>query len=372
MKKPKSKMGQVDFIMFITIMLLVSIGVIMVYSASSYSSFFSKTYNYDSMFFLKKQLMWSIVGTFAMIFTIKTDYHKLKKLTPLILIVTTILLIVVLFSTPVKGARRWINLGFASIQPSEIAKYAVVVALAKLIEERGEKIKSFWGGIVFFLCFSGFFAGMVLLEKNLSIASVIMIVTVIILFSSGSKMSHLVFIGSFLVAGGVAATILEPYRMKRLMSFRNPWADPMDTGYQLIQSLLALGSGGVFGVGLGKSRQKCFYIPEPHNDFIFAVIGEELGLIGCVFIISLYLILIWRGIRASLKAKDVYGSVLAIGITSVVAVQAIINIAVVSGSMPVTGVPLPFISYGGSSLVFNMISMGILLNITRQIEEKGK
>lgn len=372
MNKPKSRMGQVDFIMFITIMFLVAIGVIMVYSASSYSSFFSKAYNYDSMFFLKKQLMWAIVGTFIMITSTKIDYHYFKKITPIILIVTIILLILVLFSTPIKGARRWINLGFATIQPSEIAKYAVVIALAKIIEQRGEKIKSFFSGVLPYLCFSGFFAGMVLLEKNLSIASVIMIVTIIILFSSGAKTSHIILIGTFLFAGGVAATILEPYRMRRLMSFRNPWADPMDTGYQLIQSLLALGSGGVFGVGIGKSRQKCFYIPEPHNDFIFSVIGEELGLIGCVFIISLYLIFIWRGIRTSLRAKDIYGSVLAIGITSVIAIQAIINIAVVSGAMPVTGVPLPFISYGGSSLTFTMFSMGILLNITRQIEKKGK
>ncbi|MFX0548902.1 stage V sporulation protein E [Hathewaya histolytica] len=372
MKKPKSKMGQIDFIMFIAIMLLVSIGVIMVYSASSYSSFFSKKYNYDSMFFLKKQLVNVSLGTIAMIFAIKVDYHRFKKYTPILIFGTLILLVLVLFSKPVNGATRWINLGFVTIQPSEIAKYVVVIALAKSIEQRGEKIKSFWGGVIPYLCFSALFAGLVLLENNLSIASVIMIVTVIILFSSGAKMSHLYFIASGLFAGVAAATIFKPYRLKRLMSFRNPWADPRGDGYQLIQSLLALGSGGLFGVGLGKSRQKAFYIPEPHNDFIFAIIGEELGFIGCALIIFIYMIFIWRGIRASLKAKDIYGTVLAMGITSVVAVQAIVNIAVVSGSMPVTGVPLPFISYGGSSLIFNMFSMGILLNVTRQIEEKSK
>lgn len=370
MKKARAKMGQIDFIMFITVMLLVVIGVVMVYSASSYYSFFSKKYNYDSMFFLKKQLMWAILGSTFMIFAIKIDYHKLKKYTPIMIIATIGLLIAVLFSKEVNGARRWINLGFATIQPSEIAKYIVVLILAKMIEEKGEKMKTFWSGVIPCLCIAGFFSGMVLLQKNLSIASVIMIVSLIILFASGSKMSHLLMITVPLFLAGVAATVFEPYRLKRLMSFRNPWADPKETGYQLIQSLLALGSGGIFGMGLGKSRQKCFYIPEPHNDFIFSVIGEELGLIGCVLIIFLYLVFIWRGIRTALRAKDIYGTVLAVGITSVVAIQAIINIAVVSGSMPVTGVPLPFISYGGSSLIFNMFAMGILLNITRQTENK--
>ena len=169
---------------------------------------------------------------------------------------------------------------------------------------------------------------------------------------------------------GVVFTLTQPYRVQRLMSFRNPWADSQDTGYQLVQSLLALGSGGITGVGLGKSRQKCYYIPEPHNDFIFAIIGEELGFIGCTLVILLFLVLIWRGIRIAVKAKDTYGTILAVGITSVIAIQAVINIAVVTGSMPVTGVPLPFISYGGSSLLFNLIAMGILLNISRQCETK--
>lgn len=370
MNKPKSKMGQIDFVMFITIMMLVTVGVVMVYSASSYVAFFSKKYGYDSMFFLKKQLMWSVIGTICMLFAIKMDYHKFKKITFIGAIATIILLIIVLFSPAVNGATRWINLGFATIQPSEIAKYMVVLILAKSIDRKGEEIKGFWGGTFYHICLAGVFSGLVLLEHNLSIASVIIIVSLVMLFCSGAKKAH---VNVFLLLGIVAAslaTITMPYRLKRLISFTNPWADPLKDGYQLIQSLLALGSGGIFGVGLGQSRQKCFYIPEPHNDFIFSVIGEELGLIGCLFIIILYLIFLWRGIRAALNAKDTYGTALAIGITSVVAVQAIINIAVVSGSMPVTGVPLPFISYGGSSLIFNMFAMGILLNITRQLEVK--
>jgi cell division protein FtsW len=215
---------------------------------------------------------------------------------------------------------------------------------------------------------SGFYAGMVFLEKNLSIAAVIMIVTLIVLYVAGAKTSHMLGLIGLVALAGVAGILFEPYRLARFVSFLDPWKDPKGKGYQLIQSLLALGSGGIWGVGLGKSRQKCYYIPEPHNDFIFSIIGEELGLIGCTLIVLLFIVFIWRGIVTAVRAKDTYGTLLATGITSVIAMQAIINIAVVTGSMPVTGVPLPFISYGGSSLVFNLVATGVLLNISRQKE----
>ncbi|KYH35655.1 lipid II flippase FtsW [Clostridium tepidiprofundi DSM 19306] len=370
MKRPKVKMGQIDFTLFAIVMLLVSVGVVMVYSASSYSAFFNPNYN-DSMYFLKKQLMWTLLGTIAMIIAIRVDYHKYRKYTNLMMIITFALLVIVLFSKPINGARRWIDLKVVTLQPSELAKYMVVLILARSIDNKGELINSFSKGIIPNLFIGSVFAGMILLEKNLSIASVVMIVTLAMLFAAGAKWRHVIFTLLLMFAAGVGFTLIEPYRMKRLMSFRNPWADPLDTGYQLIQSLYALGSGGILGVGLGKSRQKCYYIPEPHNDFIFSIIAEELGLIGCIFVITLYIIFIWRGILVSLRAKDVYGSILAIGITSIIAIQAVINIAVVSGSMPVTGVPLPFISYGGSSLIFNMFAMGILLNISRQTRNKS-
>lgn len=362
MNKPKIKMKKVDFVLFTSIMLLVAFGVALVGSASYNSALFIKK---DGYYFLKRQLLWSIIGTFAMVMFLNTDYHKFKKKTGVIMIVTIVCLLGVFAFPAVNNAKRWIRLGPLSIQPSEIAKYTVVLYMGKTIEKKGEKIKDFWYGVLPFLLVSGFYAGLVLKEKNLSIASVIMIVTIIILFSSGAKMYHLILLGLLLVLGGIVFTITEPYRMLRLMSFRNPWADPKRTGYQLIQSLLSLGSGGVLGVGFTKSRQKNF-MPEPHNDFIFSVIGEELGLIGCIVLMALFITLIYRGIKAAVNAKDIYGTVLAIGITSVIGVQAIINIAVASGAMPVTGVPLPFISYGGTSLVFNMIAMGILLNISRQ------
>lgn len=366
MKKLQNKnMKSIDFLLFSVIMLLVAIGVVMVYSASSYSAFYK---NKDSMYFLKRQGLWAILGLVAMFYTIRMDYHRLKKYTKILIIITVILLLVVFAFPETNGARRWIRLGPASFQPSEIAKYVVVIYLAKSMESKGQKISTFAYGVVPYLLVGGFFAGLVFVEKNLSIATVIMMVTFIMLYIAGAKFSHLVGVVVPVIFAGVAAILLEPFRLKRLMTFRNPWVDPKGTGYQLIQSFLALGSGGIWGVGLGQSRQKCYYIPEPHNDFIFAVVGEELGLIGCTFVIFLFIIFIWRGIVTSVKAKDTFGTLLAIGITSVIAVQAIINIAVVTGSIPVTGVPLPFISYGGSSLVLNMTAMGILLNISRQKE----
>lgn len=365
MKKSNVKMDSIDFILFLSISLLVAIGIVMVFSASSYSAFFDPKIK-DSMFYLKRQGISAVIGACAMFFMIRYDYHKLKKFTLPIMIVTFILLIVVFFMPETNGARRWIPLPVFNLQPSEIAKYVIILYMAKSLEIKGEKIKSFTYGILPYLIVSGIFAVVILLEPNLSIATVIMLVTLIILFTAGAEWSH--FIG--LIAGvgvlGVVGILIEPFRIKRVLNFLDPWKDPKNAGYQLIQSLLALGSGGITGVTLGKSRQKAYYIPEPHTDFIFAIIGEELGLIGCTLIIILFLVLIWRGIRTAIRAKDTYGTLLAVGITSVIAVQAIINIAVVTGSMPVTGVPLPFISYGGSALLFNLMAMGILLNISRQ------
>lgn len=368
MKKSKAKMGQIDFVLFAIIMLLVAIGVVMVYSASSYYAAFKVN---DPEYYLKKQALWACVGTVFMFAAIKIDYHIIKKYTGIIMVITVILLLAVFGFSGINGAKRWIPLGFSSIQPSEIAKYAIVLYMAKSLEIKGEKVKEFFKGVLPYLLVSGFYAGLILLEPNLSIATVIMIVTVIILFAVGARFFHLFAIGATLVAAVGVLTITASYRMARLLNFMNPFEHSQDEGYQLVQSLLALGSGGVTGSGIGQSRQKCLYIPEPHTDFIFAIIGEELGLIGGAFIILLFVIFVWRGIKTAVTAKDMYGTILAIGITAVIAVQAIINIAVVTGSMPVTGVPLPFISYGGSALVFNMFAMGILLNVSRQTVNKN-
>lgn len=361
-------MGQIDFVLFATVMVLVAIGVVMVYSASSYTSAFKLN---DPEYYLKKQLLWAFIGSVFMVTAIKIDYHIIKKYTGIIMVITALLLLIVLAFPAINGAKRWIPLGFAAIQPSEIAKYAIVLYMAKSLDLKGEKVKEFFYGICPYLLVSAFYAGLILLEPNLSIASVIMIVTVIILFAVGARFIHMFAIGSALVAAVGVLTITASYRLKRLMNFMDPFADSQGEGYQLVQSLLALGSGGVTGAGIGQSRQKCLYIPEPWTDFIFPIICEELGLIGGGFIILLFIIFVWRGIKTAVTAKDMYGNILAIGITSVISVQAIINIAVVTGSMPVTGVPLPFISYGGSALVFNMFAVGILLNVSRQSTNKN-
>lgn len=367
MKKPKMKLGDVDFLLFAVIITLVTVGVVMVYSASSYFAAFKEN---NAEFFLWKQLRWAGLGLVGMMITLNIDYHKYKKYTGILIIFTFIALCLVFLFEPVKGAQRWIRLGPLSFQPSEIAKYAVVLFVAKNISDNPQNIKKFWKGVIPNLFFAGFIAGMILLEKNLSIATVTMVVSLIMLFVAGTKITHMGGLIGAVGALGATFILVEPYRMRRLLSFTNPWNDSQGDGYQLVQSLLALGSGGLTGVGIGQSRQKCFYIPEPHNDFIFSVIGEELGFIGCAFVIVLFLLFLWRGVIAASKSKDMYGSLLATGITSVVVIQSIINIAVVTGSMPVTGVPLPFISYGGSSLVINMVFMGILLNITRQNNKK--
>ncbi len=364
--KIKGKQGQVDIILISTIMLLLAIGIVMVYSASSYSALYKEK---DSMIYLKKQIMWAVLGTAGMIFSMSIDYNKIRKYTGVLMIVSVPLLLIPFLFEDINGAYRWIPLGPASFQPSELVKYVVVLYLANSIANKGERIKSFLYGVVPALMISGLYAGLILLEKNLSIAAVIMMTTIVLLFVGGAKNSQLFTLIPAVGAAGVYFALSEEYRRNRVLSFLDPFADAAGKGYQVIQSWYALGSGGLIGLGLGNSRQKAFYMPEPHTDFIFSIIGEELGLIGCLFVILLFLIFVWRGISIAYKARDTFATLLAVGITSIIAIQAIINIAVVTGSMPVTGVPLPFISYGGSSLLLNMIAMGVLLNVSRHKEK---
>lgn len=368
MKKKKTtkkrNINQLDYGLLYTIVILLAIGVVMVYSASSY--FAMVNYN-DSTAFFKKQALFAIVGFIAMIFISRCDYHKLKKLTGPLLVITPILLVAVYAFPETKGAQRWIKLGPLSFQPSELAKYAVVIILAHMITNKGERIKEFWKGIVPCFVIGGGFAALILAQKNLSIAAVTGFVTFIMVFVAGARKIFMFgVITPLILFAGSFFTLFEDYRRRRLLNFINPWKDPAGDGYQLIQSFYALGAGGVTGLGIGQSRQKTLYMPEPHNDFIFSIIGEELGLIGCTVVIILFVIFVYRGIKIAMNAKDEYGTLLAVGITSIIGLQAIINIAVVTGSMPVTGVPLPFISYGGTALVFNLMAMGILLNISRQ------
>ena len=372
--KKDSNIGPVNLYILYSILALVAIGIIMVFSASYYDALYKHK---NVFFFLKKELTWAPIGLIALGVMTIIDYHQWKKITkPAYFITILALVAVLLVGENINGATRWLKIAGISFQPSELAKYVIVFFLAMMIDKYGGISKS-WKAPLIYLITAAIFSVLVYLENNLSIASIIMFVAFIMVFVSGMSFKQtLALIG----IGGVAGTLgifTSDYRTERFISFLDPWKYANDEGYQLVHSLYAIGSGGLFGVGLGNSKQKALYMPEPHNDFIFAIIGEELGLIGCIAVIIIFVVLIVSGVKVAARAKDRYGKLLATGIISVIAVQAIINIAVVTGSMPVTGVPLPFISYGGTSLVFNLAAMGVLLNISRQckspkdeIEEK--
>ena len=364
--RPKSP----DFVIFFTVMALLALGVVMVYSSSAVAA----NVNFgDSYYFLKRQLVWATLGLIAMLFTMSLDYHAWRKLAKPVMIGTIILLILVLIpglGKVVNGARRWLGFGSIYLQPSEIAKLSMVLFCTDSLARHQDKITSFIKGLAPQLLMLLLIFGLILKEPDLGTALAIGGTVFVLLFTAGAKISHLASLGLAGVAGIVVAIIVEPYRLRRLFAFSDPWADPLDSGYHIIQSLYAIGSGGLFGVGLGRSREKFLYLPEPHTDFIFAILGEELGLVGTLTVIVLFFLFAWRGLRVAISAPDVYGSLLAAGLTSMIIVQALMNIAVVTASMPVTGIPLPFLSFGGSALIFTMAGVGILLNISRYVSLK--
>lgn len=359
-----------DFVIFFAIIALLGLGVIMVYSSSAVSAYVNFD---DSYYFLKRQLIWASLGVIAMLFTMNIDYHVWRKLAKPILFFTVFLLFLVLvpgLGKVVNGARRWLGFGSLYLQPSEIAKLSMVLFCATSLARNQDKITSFTKGIMPHLAILLLIFGLILKEPDLGTALAIGATVFILLFSAGAKVAHLASLTITGVLGIIAAILVEPYRLKRLIAFSDPWADPLNTGYHIIQSLYAIGSGGLFGVGLGRSREKFLYLPEPHTDFIFAILGEELGFIGTVTVIVLFFLFAWRGYKVAISAPDVYGSMLAAGLTTMVTIQALMNIAVVTASMPVTGIPLPFLSFGGSALIFTLAGVGILLNISRYVSLK--
>ncbi|HML86906.1 MAG TPA: stage V sporulation protein E [Methylomusa anaerophila] len=366
MGRPKSP----DFAIFFTIIALLGFGIIMVFSSSAVSAYVN--YN-DSFYFLKRQIIWAVLGILAMLLTMNIEYHVWQKLAKPVLFGTLILLVLVLvpgLGKVVNGARRWIGFGALYIQPSEIAKLGMALFAANSLACSQDKIGNFIKGVMPQLLVLLIVFGLILKEPDLGTALVIGGTVFVLLFAAGAKISHLASLGAVGIAGVVAAIIVEPYRLKRLLAFSDPWADPLNSGYHIIQSLYAIGSGGLFGVGLGRSREKFLYLPEPHTDFIFAILGEELGFIGTAAVVILFFLFAWRGYRVAISAPDIYGSMLAAGITSMIILQALMNIAVVTASMPVTGIPLPFISFGGSALIFTLAGVGILLNISRYVSLK--
>jgi cell division protein FtsW len=354
-----------DITLLILTFTLLAIGLIMVYSASAVWA----EYKFDdSFFFAKRQMLFAGVGIFAMFFIMNIDYWTWRTWAKALIIICFVMLLLVLIpgiGNVRNGSRSWIGIGAFSVQPSEFMKLAMIAFLAKFLSERQKFITSFKKGLapslgLVFLAF-----GMIMLQPDLGTGTVMVGTCIVMIFIAGARISHFVMLGLVGVAAFAALVVSAPYRIKRITSFLDPWQDPLGSGFQIIQSLFAIGPGGLFGLGLGESRQKFFYLPEPQTDFIFAILAEELGFIGGSFILLLFSLLLWRGIRIALGAPDLYGSFLAVGIIAMVAIQVMINIGVVTGLMPVTGITLPFLSYGGSSLTLMLMAIGVLLNISR-------
>ena len=365
--------NKVDYVLVITVLTLLTIGVVMVLSASAPSAL-SKTKSSYTYFF--KQFGFAVFGLFIMYCVSKIDYRFYKKYYWGIYIVSVAILLLVLIphvGVEVNGARRWIKLPLlGQFQPSEVTKIGMILFYAGYLTDHKNELKDFWRGFVKpFVILAIPIAILYFIQNHLSVSLVIGVITCVMMLMAGCRMMHFVVSGCVGVAGLGAYFIKNltaesnSFRIDRILVFLNPLSDATGTGYQMIQSLYAIGSGGLFGVGLGNSKQKYLYIPEPQNDFIFAIIAEELGFVGCAVIIVLFAIFVWRGIVIAMKAPDMYGSLIAIGVTTLVAVQTVINIAVVTGSIPTTGMALPFISYGGTALVILLFAVGILLNISR-------
>lgn len=346
-------------------MSLLTAGIVMVYS----SSYVWSDYKFgDSTYYLKRQLLFAGAGIVAMIGTMLIPYGTWKKYAKVLLISCFVLLLLVLVpgvGMVRGGAQSWIGVGAFSIQPSEFMKLGLIIFLAAYLAANQKYITSFKKGFFpsIMLIFTAF--GLIMLQPDLGTGMVLVLTCMVMVFVSGARFLHFFGLAALGLIGFVVLIASAPYRISRITAFLNPWEDPLGDGFQIIQSLYAIGPGGLMGLGLGESLQKYFYLPEPQTDFIFAILGEELGFLGGSTVIALFLLLLWRGIKISLDAPDSFARFLALGIISMLAIQAMINISVVIGLIPVTGITLPFLSYGGSSLTLTLCSVGILLNISR-------
>ena len=338
----------------------------MVFSSSA--AYTVKEHN-DSYYFLKRQALWCLLGTGLLLITKNLDYHKFHQHTYLIMIITFLLLLIVMFpefSKKVGGARRWLVFGGFSFQPSELAKFTLVLFIAKSLVKRADKLRNFAYGYLPNLIVLGFFFIPILFQPDFGTAMIIFAVTFTMLFIAGLRKKFLVLSILAIIPFIALAILSAEYRTRRIIAFLSPWEDPSGIGFQVIQSFYAFGRGGFWGAGLGESSQKLFRLPEAHTDFIFSVIGEELGFVGTTGIVLLFSIFIWRGFLTAYRAKDPFGTHLATGLTLLIGLQAFINLGVASGLLPTKGLTLPFISMGGSSMLVTMLSVGIILNISEQ------
>ena len=359
-----------DSTLLLAVFLLLAIGLIMVFSASFVVA--EESYG-DPYHFLKRQAMWVGIGLLAMYLFSRVQYKKLRRLSLIIILLNFVLLGLVFtgFGSDLgTEAKRWLVFGPVIVQPSEFSKLAFIIFTAAYMSSRSLNIRNFWTGSFIPLLFVCGAFYMINLQPDLGTAIVVLASCALVMVFAGMPVSQMAGLSLLCLPPLAYFTVKEEYRVQRIFTYLDPWTEPTGSGYQIIQSLYALGPGHIFGTGLGRSTQKLFYLPEPQNDFIFAVIGEELGFVGAVAILLLYLVLIWRGFLVAQKAPDLFGSLLAGGITFIIAAQVLINVAVVTGTIPVTGINLPFISAGGSSVFFTLISVGILLNISRYTQEK--
>lgn len=357
-----------DFAIFLATVGLVGIGIVMVFSSSYVKA--DQIYG-DPYYFLKRQATWAALGLTAMLVTMNYDYWRLRRLARPMMVMAVLLLVIVLIpgvGREAGGARRWIGFGPLQFQPTEFAKLAMVVFLSAHLTERGRRIKTFTGGVLPYLMLLAPMAALILLEPDLGTAVAIAATTFLMLFTAGARLSHLILTGILALPAVAYAIWAEEYRLRRILAFLDPWQDPQGAGFHIIQALYAIGSGGFFGLGLGQSRQKFYYLPEQHTDFIFAILGEELGFLGATCVLALFFFVAWRGYRVAIAAPEPFAALLAAGVTSMVMLQAVINIGVVTSTLPITGIPLPFLSFGGSSLFFMLTGMGMLLNVSRYAE----
>ncbi|GGL44746.1 stage V sporulation protein E [Sporolactobacillus putidus] len=354
-----------DRLLLVATFALLTIGLIMVYSASEVWA--SYKFGGDSFYFFKRQLLFASMGTVLMFMVMRIDYRIWRSWAKTGMAACFLLLILVVIpgvGLVRGGASSWLGVGAFSIQPSEFMKVALIIYLSRYLSEHQSTLLHFRKGLIpallpVFLAF-----GLIMLQPDLGTGTVLVLTCLTMIFAAGARTRHFVIMGAVGLAGAAALILSAPYRIKRLTSFVNPWQDPLGSGFQIIQSLLAIGPGGLLGFGLGQSRQKYQYLPEPQTDFIFSIISEELGFIGAAVVLLLFCMLLWRGLLIAMKAEDLFGTLLAVGITGMIAIQVMINIAVVTGLIPVTGITLPFLSYGGSSLTLMLVSIGILLNIS--------
>ncbi len=351
--------------LFLITCLLISVGIIMIYSSSA---IYAHEIYGDRLYFLKRHLLYLVMGFVAMIASLAFPYTILRRLAKPILGGSIFLLALVLFSPLGKesgGANRWFRVGFVSFQPSEAVKLALVIYLADFLTRKREDLRHFVNGFLPPILVLGFLLSLLLLQPDLGTALSFAAVAMLMFFVGGMRPRYLATMLLSFLSAFAALIYFAPYRMRRIMTFLHPWQDPQGAGFQIIQSFLALGSGGLFGVGLGQSKQKLFYLPACHTDFIFSIIGEELGLVGSLSLLILYLLFSYSAYRILCKVQDRFGRLLGFGIASLLTFESLVNIAVTCGAVPTKGLPLPFISYGGSALIFNLIGVGFLLNISR-------